>query len=156
MYINALGTGRGVSYAHSSALQQTTGTGDSYITAMKKALQKQSGTVNYAASAQAGNIIIEEALEKMKSDPEWEEAVMDKIKEAAKSGYSLSGINQSGTSYLSGYLLQNMISGGYSPYYSLGLSGYPSAGLGSLAAASYANVMNGGYGGSSLLGNWML
>ncbi len=156
MYIHSLGADRGTSHAIGNADQKTI-TASSYTNVMKKALAKQSGTVNAASYARAGDIILREALEKMEADPEWGEAVMEKVKSATPyqdiaDVYDYLGAGQSG---LRGYLLQNMISGSYLPYDRMGLLGYSTMGLGSLAAASYGNVMNGGYG-NSLLGNWTL
>lgn len=165
MYINTLGAARTASHTYRNNSVQTSNT-DSYAAAMKTALAKQNTSVR-PTSAWAGDIIIREALEKMKSDPEWEEAVMDKIQEAAQTDYPLTG--QSG---LQGYLMQELISGGsnagllnymtarqglsgYSPY-NMNLSGYPYTGLGSLVTAAYGNVMNDTYNNTSLLGNWML
>lgn len=159
MYIHSLGADRVASHTVGNAAPRTTGTSP-YTDVMKKALEKQSGTVNTASFAYAGNIIFKEALEKMEADPEWGEAVMEKVRNVTSyqdisdvsDAYANWGTGQSG---LRGYLLQNMLSGGYPSYGGLGLSGYSATGLGSLAAASYGNMMNGGYQ-TSLLGNWML
>ncbi|MCM1386377.1 MAG: hypothetical protein NC231_03540 [Bacillus sp. (in: Bacteria)] len=164
MYINDLGAERTASHVHENTAVKTAGAkqstssaaATSYPDAMQKALDKQSVTPLNYSSTWAGNIIIREALEKMKEDPEWEESVMSKIKEETRTDYQLDG--QSG---LQSYLMQQLINGGsnasllnygYSPY-TASLSGY--TGLGMLASSAYGNVMNNAYN-TSLLGNWLL
>ena len=93
--------------------------------------------------ASAGDIIIKEAFEKMKTDPEWEASVMDKVKDYYTGNYSMgnsqtSYLNWMGQNSLQNYLVQGLIGGQnmYSPY-----------SFGSLAAGSL---------GSSLFGDWQL
>lgn len=174
MYINSLGAERAEripSYDYSirtadtntsNNTSGTTGVGKtgatSYAAAMQKALTNQTTPLNYS-STWAGNIIIREALEKMKEDPEWESSVMSKIKEETQTDYEMT---QSG---LQSYMTQMLVSGatngsnfsnylGYSPYLANTL-GYTNAGLGTLASSAYSNVMNNTYN-TSLLGNWLL
>lgn len=169
MYVNELGMGGITSHAdrsHTGKTGTAKNTGnteninstnsisntDSYAAILQKALSGQNTSIG-TASLRAGDIIIREALEKMKEDPEWEDAVMSKIKEEVQTDYS--------ADFLSGYLSAGLsasqaLSGNlaYSPY-NLGLYNYSSAGLGNLAASSYKNVMNNTYN-TSLLGNWLL
>lgn len=164
MYINNLGAERVASHDYGNSSKKTAGTKNgtsraSYPAAMKEALAKQVTPLNYS-STWAGNIIIREALEKMKEDPEWEESVMSKIKEETQTDYQMTG--QSG---VQSYLMQQLISGGtvgtgfsnylgYSPFL-MNMSGYSNTGMGTLAASAYGNVMNNTYN-TSLLGNWLL
>lgn len=164
MYINTLGAERVASHDYGNSSKKTTNTNNntgstSYLTAMQKALEKQTTPLNYS-STWAGNIIIREALEKMKEDPEWEESVMSKIKGETQTDYQMTG--QSG---LQSYLMQQLVSGGttgtgfsnylgYSPFL-MNMSGYSGTGIGTLAASAYGNVMNNTYN-TSLLGNWLL
>lgn len=173
MYINSLGTERAertasYDYSNHSVNTNTTNTSGvsgtsktgatSYATAMQKALANKTSPLNYS-STWAGNIIIREALEKMKEDPEWEASVMSKIKEETQTDYDMT---QSG---LQSYMTQMLVSGaangssfsnylGYSPYLASTL-GYTNTGLGTLASSAYSNVMNNTYN-TSLLGNWLL
>lgn len=167
MYINTLGAERverAASHDYGNSSKKVTNTNNntsstSYPTAMQKALEKQATPLNYS-STWAGNIIIREALEKMKDDPEWEESVMSKIKEEIQTDYQMTG--QSG---LQSYMMQQLVSGGttgtgfsnylgYSPFL-MSMSGYSNTGMGTLAASAYGNVMNNTYN-TSLLGNWLL
>lgn len=169
MYVNTLGMGGITSHIdrrHTGQAQTVKNTGntentnstntisntDSYASILQKALSGQNTSIG-TASLRAGDIIIREALEKMKEDPEWEEAVMSKIKDETQTDFS--------SDFLSGYLsaglsANQLLSGtlAYSPY-NLGSYNYSSAGLGNLAASSYKNVMNNTYD-TSLLGNWLL
>lgn len=174
MYINSLGTERAertpsydysIRTANTNTSNHTSSTGSagkagstSYAAAMQKALANRTTPLNYS-STWAGNIIIREALEKMKEDPEWESSVMSKIKEETQTDYEMT---QSG---LQNYMTQMLVSGaangnnfsnylGYSPYLTNAL-GYTNAGLGTLASSAYSNVMNNTYN-TSLLGNWLL
>lgn len=175
MYINSLGAERAertASYDYSSrsvdaanTSNHTTAAGSvgktestSYASAMQKALANRTSPLNYS-STWAGNIIIREALEKMKEDPEWEASVMNMIKEETQTDYDMT---QSG---LQSYMTQMLVSGaangssfsnylGYSPYLAASL-GYTNTGLGALASSAYSNVMNNTYN-TSLLGNWLL
>lgn len=173
MYINSLGAERAertpsydysIRTANTNTNNNTSSTGGtsktgaaSYAAAMQKALTNQTTPLNYS-STWAGNIIIREALEKMKEDPEWEASVMSKIKEETQTDYEMT---QSG---LKSYMMQMLVSGatngsnysnylGYSPY--LNTLGYTNTGLGTLASSAYSNVMNNTYN-TSLLGNWLL
>ena len=109
---------------------------------MKNALEGQR-VAAVPTFASAGDIIIKEAFEKMKTDPEWEASVMDKVKEYYTGNYSMgssqtSYLNWMGQNSLQNYLVQGLIGGQnmYSPY-----------SFGSLAAGSL---------GSSLFGDWQL
>lgn len=162
MYINALGMGGITSHVQRNHTGSTGSTGNtsntsttntnSYAAILQKALMGQNTSIGTTYS-QANNIIIREALEKMKEDPEWEEAVMGKIREETQIDYSsdfLSG-------YLSASLTANQALSGVSAYspYSLGLYNTSVAGISSLAASSYSNVMN-NTNNTSLLGSWLL
>lgn len=165
MYINTLGAERTASHDYENHSKSTAGINNSksstsYPVAMQKALEKQTAPLNYS-STWAGNIIIREALEKMKEDPEWEESVMSKIKEETQTDYQING--QSGVqSYLAQQMINNVTAGsglynnylGYSPFL-MNMSGYGNTGMGNLAASAYSNVMNNTYN-TSLLGNWLL
>lgn len=147
MYINDLGIGRPASvYQNNNAVRMRNAAGrkntDSYAAVMKKAVDAQR-TVSAPTFATAGDIIIKEAFEKMKTDPEWEESVMDKVKEYYSGNYSPGGTQTSylswmGQNSLQNYLVQGLIGGQsmYSPY-----------SLGNLAAGAL---------GSSLFGDWQL
>ena len=175
MYINSLGTERAErtpSYDYSirtantntnNNTSGTTGVGKtgsaSYASAMQKALTNQTTPINYS-STWAGNIIIREALEKMKEDPEWESSVMSKINEETQTDYEMT---QSG---LQNYMMQMLVSGaangsnfsnylGYSPYLASSLGYTNMTGLGALASSAYSNTMNNTYN-TSVLGNWLL
>ena len=175
MYINSLGAERAertpsfdysIRTANTNTNNNTSSTGSvgkagaaSYATAMQKALTNQTTPLNYS-NTWAGNIIIREALEKMKEDPEWESSVMSKIKEETQTDYEMT---QSG---LQSYMMQMLVSGatngsnfsnylGYSPYLASTLGYTNTTGLGALASSEYSNVMNNTYN-TSLLGNWLL
>lgn len=166
MYINDLGIGRtgSVDMGNIAAKTVNTTTVDpknksSYATAMKNAVdnQKSSATPTFTT---AGDIIIKEAFEKMKTDPEWEESVMDKVKEYYAGDYSYAAdstqksyLNLLGQNSLQNYLAQSLISG--QSMLGLGLSGYPNYGYGALASSAYRNVMNNTLN-SSILGSWQL
>lgn len=147
MYINDLGIGRSVPTYHNSSAGQVLNTAgrkktDSYAAVMKKALEGQR-VAAVPTFASAGDIIIKEAFEKMKTDPEWEASVMDKVKDYYTGNYSMgssqtSYLNWMGQNSLQNYLVQGLIGGQsmYSPY-----------SFGSLAAGSL---------GSSLFGDWQL
>ncbi|MDE5598549.1 MAG: hypothetical protein K2J04_12080, partial [Lachnospiraceae bacterium] len=155
MYINSLGAERAertpsFDYSIRTAntntnnnTSGTTGTGKtgaaSYASAMQKALTNQTTPLNYS-NTWAGNIIIREALEKMKEDPEWEASVMSKIKEETQTDYEMT---QSG---LQSYMMQMLVSGatngsnfsnylGYSPYLANTLGYTNNMGLGALASS---------------------
>lgn len=147
MYINDLGMERisstGTGWANRVYGRRT----DSYAAEMKKAVERRKTSVT-PTFASAGDVIIREAFEKMKTDPEWEETVMDKVKEyySNSAGYGYTG--WAGTNSLPGY--------GYTLQSLLGSqNGYSAYGLGNLAAAAYSNVMNSAFGGS-LFGSWQL
>ena len=175
MHINSLGAERAertpsfdysIRTANTNTNNNTSSTGSvgktgaaSYATAMQKALTNQTTPLNYS-NTWAGNIIIREALEKMKEDPEWESSVMSKIKEETQTDYDMT---QSG---LKSYMTQMLVSGatngsnfsnylGYSPYLASTLGYTNTTGLGALASSAYSNVMNNTYN-TSLLGNWLL
>lgn len=119
----------------------------SYAAEMKKAVERQKTSVN-PTFASAGDVIIKEAFEKMKTDPEWEETVMNKVKEYYSSSVQSGYVGWTGTNSLPGY--------GYTLQSLLGSqSDYSTYGLGNLAAAAYGNVMNSAFG-SSLFGSWQL
>ncbi len=175
MYINSLGAERAervpsfdysIRTANTNTNNNTSSTAGvgktgaaSYASAMQKALANKTTPLNYS-NTWAGNIIIREALEKMKEDPEWETSVMSKIKEETKTDYEMT---QSG---LQSYMMQMLVSGatngssfsnylGYSPYLASTLGYTNATGLGALASSAYSNVMNNTYN-TSLLGNWLL
>ena len=145
MYINDLGMERIPSTGWTDRVYgRRTG---SYAAEMKKAVERQKTSVT-PTFASAGDVIIKEAFEKMKTDPEWEETVMSKVKEYYNSGVQSGYIGWTGTNSLPGY--------GYTLQSLLGSkNGYSTYGMGSLAAAAYANVMNSAFG-SSLFGSWQL
>ncbi len=145
MYINDLGMERIPSTGWTDRVYgRRTG---SYAAEMKKAVERQKTSVT-PTFASAGDVIIKEAFEKMKTDPEWEETVMSKVKEYYNSSVQSGYIGWTGTNSLPGY--------GYTLQSLLGSqNGYSTYGMGSLAAAAYANVMNSAFG-SSLFGSWQL
>lgn len=162
MYINDLGIGRAVSTddlnsgLRTSNLTRRKNT-DNYSTVMKRAVENQKTSI-YPAFSSVGDLIIQEAFKKMEADPEWEETVMDKVKEyyagdsvtdSAQRNY----LNQTGQSDLQNYLLQSLF--GIQSGLGLGVSGYSAYGLGNTAASAYGTVMNSGLS-SSLFGDWML
>lgn len=166
MYINGLGMGRTASVDMGNTAAKTVNTTkvdsdnkSSYATAMKNAVdnQKSAATPTFTT---AGDIIIQEAFEKMKTDPEWEEAVMNKIKEYYAGDYSYTAdsvqknyLNLLGQNSVQNYLTQSLIGG--QSLLGLGLSGYSNYGYGNLASSAYRNVMNNGLN-SSILGSWQL
>ena len=139
--------------------------GDRYATVMKDAVENQR-TMSNPTFATAGDIIIQEAFKKMETDPEWEESVMDKVKDYYTGDYDAGSVQRSyqnllGQNSLQTYLIQSLIGGqgtlglgltGYSPY---GLTGYSPYGLTAQAASAYGNVMNSAIN-SSLFGSWQL
>lgn len=180
MYINDLGIGRvntdnrvnGVSSTGSvsrissvnrrknleklsnTAIGKTT---DDYATVMKNAVENQRAIMN-PTFATAGDIIIQEAFKKMETDPEWEESVMDKVKDYYAGDYETGSAQQSyqnllGSSSLQNYLIQSLIGG--TGTLGLGLTGSSSYGISNLAASAYGNVMNSALS-SSLFGDWQL
>ena len=170
MYINNLGMGRVSSIANTAAqtvntsktAARTSKKSGSYATAMKKAVDNQKSTVTSSYTS-AGDIIIKEALEKMKTDPEWEESVMGKVKEFYAGDYSYAA-DRTQTNYLNllnqnslqNYMMQSLFGGlgtaGLTGYSSLG---YGNLGYGTLASNAYRNVMNSSSN-NSLLGSWQL
>ena len=156
MHINSLGAERAErTHSHDHSLRtantntnnNTSSTGSvgktgaaSYASAMQKALTNQTTPLNYS-NTWAGNIIIREALEKMKEDPEWESSVMSKIKEETRTDYEMT---QSG---LQNYMMQMLVSGasngsnfsnylGYSPYLASTLGYTNATGLGAHASSA--------------------
>ena len=154
MYINDLGIGRNHNVQDHTARTDRTvyrkNRDGSYAAVMKEAVDHQKSTVNPFLSS-VEDVIVREAFEKMKTDPEWEETVMDKVKEYYTSDNNaglradelLSWTKQNS---LQSYLLQNLVGGTSS--LGLGLTGYSSYGMGSLAAAAYRNSMGSAYSGS--------
>lgn len=161
MYINDLGMERTTSVNHNN-LVRTASTANrrntnNYATVMKSAVDNQKASVT-PTFASAGDIIIKEAFDKMKTDPEWEETVMNKVKEYYSGEYAAgstqtSYLNWMGQNSLQNYMLQSLIGGQSS--LSMGLTGYSPYGFGNLAAAAYGNMMSGALG-SSLFGSWEL
>ena len=163
MYINDLGIGRVNSVNNrinaagtaNSVSGRNTG---SYASAMQKAVDNQKTTVATPTFATAGDIIIKEAFEKMKTDPEWEESVMDKVKEYYNGDYAAgsaqaSYLNWMGQNSLQNYMLQSLIGGQSS--LGLGLTGYSPYGFGNLASAAYGSMMSSAFD-NSLFGSWQL
>lgn len=156
MYINDLGAERIPAAGSQSSHISRVGAGntnyrrktDSYATAMKKAVERRKTAVS-PTFASAGDVIIKEAFEKMKIDPEWEKSVMDKVKAYYTDGAQSGILGWTGTDSLRRYGMQSLL-GSQSGY-----SSYAPYGLGSLAAAAYGTMMNGAFGGS-LLGSWQL
>lgn len=162
MYINDLGYSRVSSVDGRTSTEKTADVirrrnRDSYQTVMKKAVEEQKN-VTVPTFASAGDVIIKEAFEKMKTDPEWEESVMNKVKEyysgkdtvgSAQTSY----LNWAGHDSLQNYMLQSLISG--QSGLGMGLTGYSPYGYGSLAAAAYGSAMNSVLN-SSLFGSWQL
>lgn len=166
MYINNLGMGRVSSADFGNTAEKTVNTTtvdtsnkSSYATAMKNAVDNQKTTTTPAFTS-AGDIIIKEAFEKMKTDPEWEESVMDKVKEYYAGDYSYAAdsaqksyLNLLEQNSLQNYLAQSLISG--QSMLGLGLNGYSNYGYGNLVSSAYRNVMNNTQN-SSLLGSFLL
>lgn len=162
MYINDLGLGRIASVNHRNNITKTANAAsgkntDSYATVMQKALENQK-TAGIPAFATAGDIIIQEAFKKMETDPEWEESVMNKVKEYYTGDYTAdsnqkSYLNLLGQNSLQNYYMQSLISGQSS--LGLGLTGYSPYGISNLAASAYGSVMNSALS-SSLFGSWQL
>lgn len=147
MYINDLGIAR-------TGLTRTDNTvsgkkNDSYAAVMKKAADRQKTTVNDTYTS-AEDIIIKEAIEKMKTDPEWETSVMNKVKEYYANDYRAGDLQ---ANYLN-WTARNGLFGVQSGL-GMGLTGYSPYGFDSLAASAYSSMMNGAFGGS-LLGSWQL
>ncbi|MCM1040523.1 MAG: hypothetical protein NC434_14490 [Ruminococcus sp.] len=146
MYVNDLGIGRVQAEGYENNTTKTASTAaaagknkGSYAAAMKNAVDNQKSVATPTFTT-AGDIIIKEAFEKMKTDPEWEESVMNKVKEYYAGDYNYTA-DYAQTSYLN-------LSG-------MGLTGYPYLGLGTLASAAYRNTMNNTLN-NSLLGSWLL
>ena len=159
MYINDLGIGRNhsvqshVTKTNRTAYRKKT---DDYATVMKEAVENQKYTVNPFGSS-AEDVILKEAFEKMKTDPEWEETVMNKVKEYYTTDRTAGSAQTDALSWtrqnsLQNYLLQNLVGGSS---LGCGFMGYSPYSMSSLAAAAYGNVMNGAAG-SSLFGNYYL
>lgn len=152
MYINDLGIGRITSDRSVRPASTVYGRNtDSYATVMKKAVEQQ--TTSNLTFVTAGDIIIQEAFEKMKDDPEWEKTVMDKVKDYYAGNYtagSTQGVytNLMGQSVLQNYMIQNLVSG-------LGTTGLSAYGLGSPAASIYGSALGSTYS-NSLFGDWQL
>ncbi|MCM1121368.1 MAG: hypothetical protein NC416_02175 [Eubacterium sp.] len=179
MYINDLGIGR-VTTDHSvSGISSTgsvsrissvnrrnnlaklsntaSGKTTDYATVMKNAVESERALSN-PTFATAGDIIIQEAFKKMETDPEWEESVMDKVKDYYAGDYVANSAQTSyqnllGSSSLQNYLIQSLIGG--TGTWGLGLTGNSSYGISNLAASAYGSVMNSGLS-SSLFGDWQL
>ena len=162
MYINDLGYER-VNAAGSRS--NTAGTANttaakrsgSYATVMKQAVDNTK-TVTTPTFASAGDIIIKEAFDKMKTDPEWETSVMDKVKEyyagnSAVGSAESSYLNWMGSNSMQNYMLQSLAYGQGS--LGMGLMGYSPYGFGNLAASAYSSMMGSALG-SSLFGDWQL
>lgn len=158
MYINGLGMERTVSADHLTTGNTISSRNTNrYAAVMKKAVDNQKTAVT-PTFASAGDVIIKEAFDKMKTDPEWEETVMNKVKEYYAGNYTAGGTQ---TSYLNwmeqnslqNYMLRSLIGGQSS--LGMGLTGYSPYGFGNLAAAAYGNMMSGALG-SSLFGSWQL
>lgn len=157
MYINDLGISRNHSVQAHVAKTNRTAYGkktDDYAAVMKEAVENQKNTVNpFYFSAE--DVILKEAFEKMKTDPEWEEAVMDKIKEyytGDRTADSMRAdfLSWTGQNSLQSSLLQNVTGSSLG----FGVLGYSPYSMGNLAAAAYGNTMNGA--GSSLFGSFYL
>lgn len=162
MYINDLGIGRDVPVNELNSGVRTANfarrkNADNYSTVMKRAVENQKTSI-YPAFSSVGDLIIQEAFKKMETDPEWEESVMDKVKdyyagdsvtESAQKNY----LSLTGQSGLQNYLAQSLL--GIQSGLGLGLTGYSPYGIGNTALSAYGNVMNSGLG-SSLFGDWML
>ena len=154
MYINDLGMERIPSTGWMDRVYgRRTG---SYAAEMKKAVERQKTSVT-PTFASAGDVIIKEAFEKMKTDPEWEETVMNKVKEYYTTDRTAGSAQTDALSWtrqnsLQNYLLQNLVGGSSLGF---GFTGYSPYSMSSLAAAAYGNVMNGAAG-SSLFGNYYL
>lgn len=152
MYINDLGIGR---IASDSSVKPASTVyrrnADSYASVMKNAVENQKVTVNPFATA--GDIIIQEAFEKMKTDPEWEKTVMNKVKDYYAGDYVVNNtgksyLNLMGQNVLQNYMMQSMISG-------MGLPAYSTYGLGNPAASIYGSALGSVYN-NSLFGDWQL
>ena len=173
MYINDLGierAGSGAAAGRTSSVDnrriyngtRTSGTAglkrvNSYDSVMRQAVENQKELSNTPTFASAGDIIIQEAFQKMETDPEWEATVMDKVKEYYAGNNAADGTVK-GWQYLTGqnglqsYLMQNLL--GMTG--TTGLMGYyPAYGFGNQVAAAYGNVMNNAVN-SSLFGSWQL
>ncbi len=164
MYINNLGTDRAapVNYGNDSTKINTAAAAgvknkSGYAAVMKDAVNNQKTVVTFTT---AGDIIIKEAFEKMKMDPEWEEAVMNKVKEyyAGDYSYAADSLQKSynslaGQNIMTNYMLQGLA--GRQSTLGLGISGYSPYGYGGLAASAYGNVMNSAIS-NSLLGSFSL
>lgn len=153
MYINDLGIGRIASdYSVKPASTVYGRSADSYASVMKKAVDQQKTTEN-PTFATAGDIIIQEAFAKMKTDPEWEEAVMNKVKSYYAGDYTVNSteksyLNLTGQNVLQNYMVQSMISG-------LGMTGYSTYGFGNPVASIYGGTLGSVYS-NSLFGDWQL
>lgn len=115
MYINDLGIGRIASdhsvKAANTARRKSTDSYAGYASVMRNALDRQTTTANPVYST-VDDIIIREAFEKMKTDPEWESAVMNKVKEYYTGDRTTDGTRRSyqtltGQNVLQNYVLQN-------------------------------------------------
>lgn len=153
MYINDLGIGR-IASNHSLKPARTAygKNTDSYASVMNKAVDQQKTTVN-PTFATAGDIIIQEAFEKMKTDPEWEKTVLNKVKDYYAGNYKVNSteksyLNLMGQNVLQNYMVQSMMSG-------LGMTGYSAYGFGNPAASIYGSALGSLYN-NSLLGDWQL
>lgn len=131
MYINNLGMRDGVNNHNDvntkNAGTKTTNTAN-FPTAIKQAVESQSAALSEDPDALKG---IGEALERLKSDPEWEDV-----------GTALSALYKNQQKM---QVQMNLISAGYSSGLT-GLSAYSKYGLGTMASTAYGGI-------SSLLGS---
>lgn len=153
MYINDLGIGRIASNHTVKSASTVYGKNtDSYGSVMKQAVDQQKTAVN-PTFATAGDIIIQEAFEKMKTDPEWEKTVLNKVKDYYAGNYKVDSMEKSylnlmGQNVLQNYMVQSMMSG-------LGMTGYSAYGFENPAASIYGSALGSLYN-NSLLGDWQL
>lgn len=119
MYVNDLGIGRVAAdrtvRAANTACRKSTDPYASYAAVMNNVLGRQKAAVNPVYTT-VDDIIIKEAFEKMKTDPAWENTVMNKVKEYYTKDRTADGTGRSyqtltGQNVLQSYMLQNLMGG---------------------------------------------
>lgn len=119
MYVNDLGIGRVAAdrtvRAANTARRKSTDPYASYAAVMNNVLGRQKAAVNPVYTT-VDDIIIKEAFEKMKTDPAWENTVMNKVKEYYTKDRTADGMGRSyqtltGQNVLQSYMLQNLMGG---------------------------------------------
>lgn len=163
MYINSLGTIQRINTHTKRNNTSRLSNANNFSNAMRKAIEGWNDTKTKTPSILNGGVLITaDAFERMKTDPEWANQVINELKShyfgdgsksetsglqiiegTGKDSYLSS--NLIGQSALQSYLMQRLIYGQSSwgtLSSALGMSGYYSSVPGSLAATAYGNSKN--------------